>query len=67
MIEDDDSNNGINKKRKNRQRKRPPVDHNMGCGPVDQKDKTPIVIYKHPLIHHFMLSVFCKLPVYIII
>ncbi|GMH43786.1 hypothetical protein BSKO_11720 [Bryopsis sp. KO-2023] len=44
---------------------RPPVEHVMGCGPLSDGENpmVPVSIFRHPLLQHFMLSVFCKLPV----
>ncbi|CAD7695599.1 unnamed protein product [Ostreobium quekettii] len=43
---------------------RPPVEHKMGCFELaDDEEPAKVDIFKHPLLQHFMLSVFCKLPV----
>lgn len=43
---------------------RPPVVHNYGCGPLREVESPPTVrVFKHRLLQHFMLSLFCKLPV----
>lgn len=43
---------------------RPPVEHRFGCGPLEEGEATPTVrVFKHRLLQHFMLSLFCKLPV----
>eukprot|EP00879_Flechtneria_rotunda_P011618 GHRR01012135.1.p1 GENE.GHRR01012135.1~~GHRR01012135.1.p1 ORF type:complete len:964 (+),score=341.69 GHRR01012135.1:177-3068(+) len=44
---------------------RPPVIHKHGCGAM-QPGEAPAAVsnFRHPLLQHFMLTVFCKLPVY---
>lgn len=43
---------------------RPPVQHKFGCGPLQPGEQPPPVsLFKHRLLQHFMLSLFCKLPV----
>ena len=43
---------------------RPPVVHRFGCGPLREGEAPPGVrVFKHRLLQHFMLSLFCKLPV----
>ena len=43
---------------------RPPVKHRFGCGPLQPEEAAPTVrVFKHRLLQHFMLSLFCKLPV----
>ena len=43
---------------------RPPVKHRFGCGPLQHGETPPTVrVFKHRLLQHFMLSLFCKLPV----
>ena len=43
---------------------RPPVQHRFGCGPLQHGETAPTVrVFKHRLLQHFMLSLFCKLPV----
>ena len=43
---------------------RPPVVHRFGCGPLQAGEAPPGVrVFKHRLLQHFMLSLFCKLPV----
>ena len=43
---------------------RPPVDHHFGCGPLQPGERPPgISIFRHRLLHHFSLTLFCKLPV----
>lgn len=43
---------------------RPPVVHNWGTGPLAPAEKpAPVSIFQHPLLQHFMLSVFCKVPI----
>eukprot|EP00798_Chlamydomonas_sp_ICE-L_P027064 gene27064-2297_t len=49
---------------KSRHSIRPPVEHKHGYGPL-AVDEGPakISIFRHPLLQHFMLSIFCKLPI----
>uniref|UniRef100_A0A383WE33 Peptidase M16 N-terminal domain-containing protein n=1 Tax=Tetradesmus obliquus TaxID=3088 RepID=A0A383WE33_TETOB len=51
--------------RKLRHPVRPPVVHRHGCGPLmpSEPPAPPVSIFRHPLLQHFMLTVFCKLPV----
>eukprot|EP00798_Chlamydomonas_sp_ICE-L_P019762 gene19762-26456_t len=43
---------------------RPPVVHNHGFGPLAPGEgPAKISIFRHPLLQHYMLSIFCKLPV----
>jgi hypothetical protein len=51
--------------RKLRHPVRPPVIHRHGCGPLQPNEPPvpPVSIFRHPLLQHFMLTVFCKLPV----
>jgi hypothetical protein len=43
---------------------RPPVKHRFGCGPLQPGEESPTVrVFRHRLLQHFMLSLFCKLPV----
>ena len=43
---------------------RPPVEHIFGSGPVEPGTApAPVSVFRHRLLQHFMLSVFCKLPV----
>ncbi|GAX77204.1 hypothetical protein CEUSTIGMA_g4650.t1 [Chlamydomonas eustigma] len=43
---------------------RPPVKHRFGYGPIDPAEPPVSVnIFRHPLLHHFSLSIFCKLPI----
>lgn len=43
---------------------RPPVKHRFGCGPLQPGEELPTVrVFRHRLLQHFMLSLFCKLPV----
>lgn len=43
---------------------RPPVVHRHGCGALQPGEPpVPVSIFRHPLLQHFMLTVFCKLPV----
>lgn len=43
---------------------RPPVQHKFGCGPLQPGEQAaPVSVFKHHLLQHFMLSLFCKLPV----
>jgi hypothetical protein len=43
---------------------RPPVEHIFGSGPVETgAAPAPVSVFRHRLLQHFMLSVFCKLPV----
>ena len=43
---------------------RPPVKHRFGCGPLQSGEDSPTVrVFRHRLLQHFMLSLFCKLPV----
>lgn len=43
---------------------RPPVEHKFGCGPLQLGEKPASVkVFRHRLLQHFMLSIFCKLPV----
>ena len=38
--------------------------HRFGCGPLQEGEGAPTVrVFKHRLLQHFMLSLFCKLPV----
>ena len=46
------------------QQVRPPVQHRFGCGPLQPGEQTPgVSVFRHHLLQHFMLSLFCKLPV----
>ena len=48
---------------KKRHEIRPPVVHKFGHGPLAENEGPASVnIFRHPLLHHFMLSLFCKLP-----
>lgn len=43
---------------------RPPVEHKFGCGPLPpSEERAHVKVFQHRLLQHFMLSVFCKLPV----
>lgn len=43
---------------------RPPVEHVWGCGPLRPGEKpAEVKVFQHRLLQHFMLSIFCKLPV----
>ncbi|KAG2437818.1 hypothetical protein HXX76_005438 [Chlamydomonas incerta] len=43
---------------------RPPVQHKWGYGPLAPGEQpAEVKIFRHPLLQHFMLSVFCKLPI----
>ena len=43
---------------------RPPVEHIFGSGPLAPSEKpAPVSVFRHRLLQHFMLSVFCKLPI----
>ncbi|GLC34133.1 hypothetical protein PLESTB_000841000 [Pleodorina starrii] len=43
---------------------RPPVEHKWGHGPLKQGEQpAEVKVFRHPLLQHFMLSVFCKLPI----
>jgi hypothetical protein len=43
---------------------RPPVAHQFGYGPLREGETpAPVKIFRHPLLQHFMLSVFCKMPI----
>ncbi|KAG2497394.1 hypothetical protein HYH03_004550 [Edaphochlamys debaryana] len=43
---------------------RPPVQHKWGYGPLAPGElPAEPRIFRHPLLQHFMLSVFCKLPI----
>ena len=43
---------------------RPPVAHRFGCGPLAEGEAPPgVQVFRHRLLQHFMLSLFCKLPV----
>lgn len=43
---------------------RPPVQHHFGCGPLAPgEERAGVAIFRHRLLQHFMLSLFCKLPV----
>lgn len=43
---------------------RPPVVHKFGYGPMAADEKpAEVKIFRHPLLHHYMLSIFCKLPI----
>lgn len=49
---------------KQRHAVRPPVEHEHGCGPLAPGEGPAAVkIFRHPLLQHFMLSIFCKLPI----
>ncbi|CAL8466878.1 g6414 [Coccomyxa elongata] len=49
---------------KQKHKVRPPVEHRYGCGPLKPGEMPPTVrVFKHRLLQHFMLSLFCKLPV----
>ena len=38
--------------------------HRFGCGPLKAGEAPPTArVFKHRLLQHFMLSLFCKLPV----
>ncbi|DBA67043.1 TPA: hypothetical protein ACH3X2_001377 [Trebouxia sp. C0005] len=56
--------NGVPGPLKQRQLVRPPVQHRFGCGPLQPGEQTPgVSVFRHHLLQHFMLSLFCKLPV----
>lgn len=43
---------------------RPPVVHKYGHGPMAEGETSaPVSVFRHPLLQHYMLSVFCKLPI----
>ncbi|GIL94695.1 hypothetical protein Vretimale_918 [Volvox reticuliferus] len=43
---------------------RPPVQHKWGYGPLAPGEQpAEVKIFRHPLLQHFILSVFCKLPI----
>lgn len=43
---------------------RPPVEHRFGRGPLTPDEQpAPISVFRHRLLHHFSLTLFCKLPV----
>ena len=43
---------------------RPPVEHIFGGGPPAAGEApAPVSVFRHRLLQHFMLSVFCKLPI----
>lgn len=43
---------------------RPPVQHHFGCGPpAPGEERAGVAVFRHRLLQHFMLSLFCKLPV----
>lgn len=43
---------------------RPPVEHKFGYGPLAPGEQSaPVSVFRHPLLQHFQLSIFCKLPV----
>ena len=43
---------------------RPPVQHRFGCGaPAPGEERAGVAVFRHRLLQHFMLSLFCKLPV----
>jgi len=43
---------------------RPPVKHRYGVGPLQPGEKPAEVgIFRHSLLHHFMCSIFCKMPI----
>jgi len=43
---------------------RPPVEHVFGGGPPAAGEApAPVSVFRHRLLQHFMLSVFCKLPI----
>lgn len=42
---------------------RPPVQHIFGCGPVPEGGTLGVSVFRHRLLQHFMLTMFCKLPV----
>ena len=38
--------------------------HRFGHGPLAEGEKPAAInIFRHPLLHSFMLSIFCKLPI----
>lgn len=40
------------------------MQHKFGCGPLQPGEQpAPVSVFKHHLLQHFMLSLFCKLPV----
>ena len=40
------------------------MQHRFGCGPLQPGEQTPgVSVFRHHLLQHFMLSLFCKLPV----
>ena len=42
---------------------RPPVIHKFGCGPLAEGElPAPVKVFRHRLLHHFVLTLFCKLP-----
>ncbi len=49
---------------KQRHAVRPPVRHVFGHGPLGPNFMpAPVSMFRHPLLQHFTLSVFCKLPI----
>eukprot|EP00884_Botryococcus_braunii_P007566 jgi/Botrbrau1/16810/Bobra.150_2s0037.1 len=49
---------------KERHEVRPPVEHHYGCGPLQPgENPASVKVFQHRLLQHFMLSIFCKLPV----
>lgn len=53
-----------NGNRKERHEVRPPVMHRFGYGPLSPSEPpAEVKIFRHPLLHHYMLSIFCKLPI----
>lgn len=44
---------------------RPPVTHMFGVGPLQANEgPAPVSIFQHPLLQNFMLTIFCKTPIY---
>lgn len=43
---------------------RGPIEHQFGMGPIapGQTGTAPITMFRHPLLHHFQVTLFSKLP-----
>lgn len=55
--------NGMLGPLKKRHPVRPPVEHVFGRGSPEAWNPAPVSVFRHRLLQHFMLSVFCKLPI----
>ncbi|KAG1670958.1 hypothetical protein FOA52_011393 [Chlamydomonas sp. UWO 241] len=59
-----EGSNGVDSLIKARHPVRPPVGHMVGWGPLRAGERpAEVKIFRHPLLHHYMLSIFCKLPI----